>query len=214
MQAMVGSGVGPVVGSVVGSMAVFALVGAITPGPVNVLAVRHGLALRARVPVAFVLGASLSYALVVALMGLGASQLLHQPAVVQAAQWAGAAWLLWLAWRIATAPVQAMPGAVGTRTLPGAWAAFGEGFALQALNPKAWLVALSGVGLFVLTQSERGSALAAFCIVSLLACAVGVGSWAIGGRLLADWLAPPARQRLFHRVLGAALALSVVAMLR
>ena len=200
-------------GSVVGSMAVFALVGAITPGPVNVLAVRHGLALRARVPAAFVLGASLSYALVVALTGLGASQLLHRPAVVQAAQWMGAAWLLWMAWRIASAPADTTAGMVGTRPPPGAWAAFVEGFALQALNPKAWLLALSGVGLFVLTQSERVGALAAFCSVSLLACAIGVGSWALGGRLFAEWLAPPARQRVFHRVLGGALALTVLGML-
>ncbi len=195
------------------SMAAFALVGAITPGPVNVLAVRHGLALRARVPAAFVLGASASYALVVALMGLGASQLLHQPAVVQATRWAGAAYLLYLAWRIATAPAGAAFGTVGSRPLPRAWAAFGEGFALQALNPKAWLVALSGVSLFVLTQPQRVAALALFCAVSLLACGIGVGAWAVGGRLLGDWLVPPARQRLFHRVLGAALALTVVGML-
>lgn len=199
--------------ALVWSMAAFALVGAVTPGPVNVLAVRHGLALRMRVPAAFVLGASASYAMVVALMGLGASQLLHQPAVVQATRWLGAAYLLWLAWRIATAPVDDAPGAAGARTAPGAWAAFGEGFALQALNPKAWLVALSGIGLFVLTQPQRGPALAAFCAVSLLACAIGVGTWAIGGRLLAGWLAVPGRQRLFHRALGAALGFTVLAML-
>lgn len=200
--------------AVVWSMAAFALVGAITPGPVNVLAVRHGLAVRARVPAAFVLGASASYAMVVAVMGLGAARMLDHPAVVEATRWVGAAYLLWLAWRIATAPAGIAPGAVGAGKPPSAWGAFGEGFALQALNPKAWLVALSGVGLFVLNQPQRGSALAVFCVVSLLACTVGVGSWAAGGRLLADWLAPPARQRRFHRALGAVLALTVLGMLR
>lgn len=197
------------------SMAVFALLGAVTPGPVNVLAVRHGLSLHARVPVAFVLGASLSYALVVALMGLGAGQVLNHPMVVQAARWLGAAYLLLLAWRVATSPGAAPWHAQGSgNATRGAWAAWGQGFVLQALNPKAWLVALSGVSLFVLPQPHPLSALALFCGVSLLACAIGVGVWAAGGRLLVDWLAPPARQSLFQRALGAALALTVVGMLR
>lgn len=197
------------------SMAVFALLGAVTPGPVNVLAVRHGLSRHARVPVAFVLEASASYALVVALTGLGAGQVLSHPMVVQTARWLGAAYLLLLAWRVATSPGAAPWHARGTAgATRGAWGAFGEGFALQALNPKAWLVALSGVSLFVLTQPHPATALALFCGVSLLACAIGVGIWAAGGRLLVDWLEPPARRRLFQRALGGALAITVLGMLR
>ena len=43
------------------AMGVFTLVGAITPGPVNVLALRHGAARSRLVSAAYVLGASASY---------------------------------------------------------------------------------------------------------------------------------------------------------
>ena len=117
------------------SMTVFTLLGAVTPGPVNVLAMRHGLAFHARVPVAFVLGSSASYAVVVALMGLGAGQVLGHPMSVQAARWLGTAYLLLLAWRVATSPIAVPWHAQGAgNATQDAWGAFGEGFALQALS--------------------------------------------------------------------------------
>lgn len=191
----------------------FALAGAITPGPVNVLALRHGGRAR-RVALLYVLGASASYAAVVWCMGLGARQAMAlTPALAPAAQWVCAAYLLWLAWRLARAPVSSNGvGDEGAALRP--WRAFAQGAAVQALNPKAWLVALSGVGLFVLphgTAQER--ALAWFCAVSLLACLAGVGCWALAGRALARWLCTAARQRLFHRVLAGLLAASVAGMI-
>ena len=53
------------------AMGVFTLVGAITPGPVNVLALRHGAARSRLSSSLYVLGASASYAAVVWTMGLG-----------------------------------------------------------------------------------------------------------------------------------------------
>ena len=203
------------------AMAGFALVGAITPGPVNVLALRHGSQARRRVALLFVLGASASYTAVVGCMGLGARQAAALvPGLAPVAQWLCAAYLLWLAWRIASisagGPVGAMEAQAKSAVRP--WRAFAQGAAVQALNPKAWLVALSGVGLFVLPQeggggAAQGSALAWFCAVSLAACLLGVGCWAVAGRALARWLSTGARQRLFHRVLAALLVASVAAML-
>ena len=84
---------------------------------------------------------------------------------------------------------------------------------VQALNPKAWLVALAGVGLFVLPQAEAGQALLRFCAVSLLACLIGVGAWALLGQWLARWLRTPGRQQAFQRLLALLLAFSVAGML-
>jgi threonine/homoserine/homoserine lactone efflux protein len=195
------------------AMAGFALVGAITPGPVNVLALRHGSQARRRVALLFVLGASASYTAVVGCMGLGARQAAAlAPGLAPVAQWLCAAYLLWLAWRIAGAPVGAMEAQAHGAARP--WRAFAQGAAVQALNPKAWLVALSGVGLFVLPHgAAQGSALAWFCAVSLAACLLGVGCWAVAGRMRARWRGTDARQRLFHRGLALLLVASVAAML-
>ena len=195
------------------AMAVFALVGSVTPGPVNVLAIRHGSSSTRRATMAYVLGASLSYALVVWLMGQGGAQILHSPVVAQVAQWLGAAYLLYLAWRIAVAPCGPMQQVAGS-SRGGVLAALIEGGMTQSLNPKAWMVALAGVGLFVLPQADVPGALGLFCAVSLLACCVGVGAWALVGGLLASQLVQPARQKVFNGVMGLLLALSVVHMLQ
>ena len=60
------------------SMGSFAFVGAITPGPVNVLALRHGSHSSRPSAAWYVLGASLSYVAVVACMGLASTQLMQR----------------------------------------------------------------------------------------------------------------------------------------
>ena len=195
------------------AMGTFALAGAITPGPVNVLALAYGSTRTVGRPLAFVLGASLSYALVVLLMGLSAQYVLAGNAAwVSVAQWTGAIYLLWLAWKIASAPVSSSQATRGdSRILY--WQAFGRGVSVQVLNPKAWLVALSGVGLFALPQENARVQLWLFCGISLVACMLGVASWAALGNTLANWLDSPQRKRQFNRVLGCALAITVVGMI-
>lgn len=195
------------------AMSTFALVGAITPGPVNVLALSHGSTKEAGQPLAFVLGASVSYAWVVMLMGTSAQHvLIGHPMLVSATQWLGCLYLLFLAWKMASAPTSALqpvPGDSPTHR----WQAFGSGILIQALNPKAWLVALSGVGLFVLPQADVGAYLWLFGGVSLLACLIGVGTWAIMGSALARWLESPVRQRHLNLALAGTLALTVIGMI-
>lgn len=196
------------------SMGSFAFVGAITPGPVNVLALRHGSNSSRQSAVWYVLGASLSYVAVVACMGLGSARLLQFiPQLAPIAQWLCAAYLLWLAWRLATAPLQPT-GPQAPHTTTHAHQAFAQGLAVQSLNPKAWLFALSAVGVFALPQGgDMHSHLALLCTVSLLACMLGVGCWALLGRTLVHWLRTPQRQRTLHRALALLLAASIWAML-
>ena len=204
-------------------MASFALVGAITPGPVNVLALRHGSQAPRHIALLYVLGASVSYAAVVWCMGQGARQLVDGlPRLAGTAQWLCAAYLLWLAWRLARAA--AHPAAADGTTLPHqptpaaqAAQAFVQGVAVQTLNPKAWLVALSGIGMFVAPlaaqQVSLPTALLLFCAVSLLACLLGVGCWAALGHALTRWLSTPLRQRRLNQSLAMVLVASVVSML-
>ncbi|OGB80855.1 MAG: lysine transporter LysE [Burkholderiales bacterium RIFOXYD2_FULL_59_8] len=195
------------------AMSTFALVGAITPGPVNVLALSHGTTQASGQSMAFVLGASVTYAGVVVLMGTSAQHfLIGNPILVSATQWLGSLYLLFLAWKIASAPLSTFKPASGESTTRH-WQVFCSGLSVQVLNPKAWLVALSGVGLFVLPQADVRAHLWLFCGVSLVACLIGVGTWAIMGRALARWLESPVRQRYFNLALAGTLALSVVGMI-
>lgn len=195
------------------AMTSFALVGAITPGPVNVMALRHGQqsALAAMV---YVLGASTSYAAIVWCMGQSAQHVLAKlPAFAATAQWLCAAYLLRLAWQLAKAPTA--EAAQGKPALKhSAWRLFVQGAAVQTLNPKAWLFALSAVGVFTLPQSSAlPHALHVLCLISLLACLCGVGFWVLLGKALRRWLCTEQRQRGFHRLLAALLLASVAGMM-
>ena len=202
------------------AMAGFALAGAITPGPVNVLALRHGCESPRTTALLYVLGASLSYALIVWLMGQSSQWLLQIPALALWAPRLCAVYLLWLAWQIARAPTAPSAGqhpdaetAMQTAAAP----AFLQGAAVQGLNPKAWLVALSGVGMFVIPLASPSLhlqwALLWFCAVSLMACLLGVGCWAALGRALQRWLRTPQRQRMLNRLLALVLVACVISML-
>ncbi|GEQ76842.1 lysine transporter LysE [Comamonas testosteroni] len=201
------------------AMAGFALAGAITPGPVNVLALRHGNG-RAAAAFCYVLGASVSYAVIVWLMGQSGQWLLKQPELLRWAPRVCALYLLWLAWQLAKAP--GVHGLAARESAPtslpaGPGGAFVQGIAIQSLNPKAWLVALSGIGMFVAPlaaqQVSLPTALLLFCAVSLLACLLGVGCWAALGHALTRWLSTPLRQRRLNQALAMVLVTSVVSML-
>lgn len=194
-------------------MGIFALIGAITPGPVNILAIQVGANGRRGVAMAYVLGASLSYTLVVWLMGKGGAQLLIHPFIPQVIRWAGAVYLIYLAWRIAMAPLIEWQGPAELQN-GASLRVFIDGCIAQCFNPKAWMVALSGVGLFVFPQADVQAALGLFCCVSLIACGLGVGCWAVAGQVLTRWLAIPVRQVIFNRWMGVLLAASVFNMLR
>ena len=194
-------------------MAAFALVGAVTPGPVNLVALRYGVEGGLSRPLGYTVGASVSYGALLWLAGMGAGPLLEQPLPAQLVRWAGAAYLASLAWQIMTAPVGAGDGAALKPVRQGAWRALLDGGLFQVLNPKAWLVAMSGVALFTGTQAGGNSALLRFCLISTLVCCLGVGIWALAGSLIKAWLADPRRQRLFNRILGGALGITIAAML-
>jgi threonine/homoserine/homoserine lactone efflux protein len=111
----------------------------------------------------------------------------------------GSAFLSYLAYKIYTAPVN---GIKLENSKPSSWF---QGALVQLLNPKAWLVAMSGVSLYVIGQIEQQKWLWLYTLVSLIACLIGVGLWAFIGSLFARYLQEPTRQRAFNRTMAIAL---------
>lgn len=194
-------------------MVLFALAGAISPGPVNVIASSLGARQGFWRALPHVAGASIGYCAVILLMGSGMNILLQTwPALVAATYYAGAMYLLYLAARIALTPA----------TTPDAhdvapdrhWRHNAlQGLLAQTLNPKAWLVALSGVGLFVPPNPNHSTRLWLFCAISGVVCFLSVACWAALGTLIRGWLQQPRHQRSFNRALAALLVLTVAQML-
>src|SRR5471030_752560 len=88
--------------SVLISMAAFALVASITPGPVNIVALSSGAQFGFRASQRHVAGATLGFVLLLVLMGLGLHELLRLwPVLTRVVQVAGVAFLLFMAWKLA-----------------------------------------------------------------------------------------------------------------
>jgi threonine/homoserine/homoserine lactone efflux protein len=134
--------------------------------------------------------------------GLGAVVLGH-PQVATGMKWAGAALLLWLAWKIATA--RAADAAADAPPV-----GFFAAALLQWINPKAWLVATSAAGTYL--QSGTNPLVQALWMTALfLAAALPSGFvWLAFGTALRRWLSSPTRLRAFNIAMGALLAASVI----
>ncbi|KJY82140.1 transporter [Vibrio galatheae] len=190
--------------SLVIAMLAFAFVGAATPGPVNLLATATAVQRGSTEALKLVLGASIAYALVVLISGAMVHQVVaFIPRLESALKWIGSAFLLYLAYQIFTASVADYQR---QKTMTSGW---WIGSLTQLLNPKAWLVAMSGVSLYVVGQSDSEHWLWVFTLVSLMCCIVGVGLWALTGRAFAKYLAEPYKQRTFNRMMAITLAASV-----
>ena len=182
----------------------FAVVAAVTPGPSNVMltaAGANGGVVRG-LPCLFGVTAGMGLMMFVVPLGLG-SLILRNPLVLKALNWAGAAFLLWLSWKIATSrrmdslPESRPVGFIGAAVF-------------QWVNPKSWLVTASAAGAFLHTGAGSPvlqSALLGglFVLVALPSCFVWLAFGATAQRLLQT----PRRLRAFNITMGILLALSI-----
>jgi threonine/homoserine/homoserine lactone efflux protein len=184
-------------------LAGFAFVGSITPGPNNSLLLASGTRFGFGRTVPHVAGTAVGMgALVLAVAGGVGVVLLAVPGAELAVKAAGSAYLLYLAFRIASGRGGG-GGTVVSRPL-----GVLNGAAFQFANPKAWLFAVAAVGAFLppgLAPMAAGLAVAATCAVVILATAA---VWAAGGAALRR-LEGGRAQRAVNVALALVLAASV-----
>lgn len=187
------------------SMAAFALVASLSPGPVNLVGFNTGLTHGWRPALWHVAGATLGFVVLLLGVGLGLHEVLAAwPALLWILRVAGALFLLYLAWKLTRASGDLGSGAV--EACPG----FRDGALLQWLNPKAWLAAAAGVALFV--GEDRGR-LALFAGLYLVICFASLACWAVAGQWLRGRALTPGRLRLLNRALAALLVLCAASLL-
>jgi threonine/homoserine/homoserine lactone efflux protein len=179
----------------------------ITPGPNNVMvaasAANHGI--RATVP--HMLGIVVGFAMMLTLVcaGLG-SALISWPLLLPLFRWAGAAWLVWLAWQIARAQA---PGEGGRTRVLGFVGAMG----FQWINPKAWLIAIGAAGEYLSPHQPLVAQLARIFIVFLAVGMPCVLVWALLGSGAGRLLRSHVQLRAFNVAMAVLLVLSVLPVL-
>ena len=185
----------------------FAVAGSVTPGP-NVLMVAAGAAghgVRGVMPQ--MLGITFGFTVMIAIVGLGlAAPMAASPTLHAALRLVAAVWLLWLAWKIGTAP----PPGEGPSRPP---LNFVQAALFQWVNPKAWMIAGAAMagytspGFALLPQVVAVALI--FGAVSMPCLLVWAGLGAGARRILRD----PRNLRRFNVAMGVLLALSVLPLL-
>lgn len=194
--------------SLLSAFALFAFVSSITPGPNNTMLLASGVNFGFRRSMPHALGISLGFMVLVISVGLGLGEVFKAlPGAYATLRYVGAAYLLYLAWKIATSSPLSddTHGNHTPMTFLGA-AVF------QWVNPKAWVMAVTAMAVYVDEQSY----LASVITVGLVFAAVNlpsVSTWAGFGSVLRDWLSVPVRLKWFNITMAVLLVVSLWPML-
>ena len=191
----------------------FSFVSSITPGPNNMMMLASGVNFGFRRSVPHWLGICGGFTFMLCTVGLGLHTLLaDHPALYDLLRYAGSAYLIWMAWRLATAsvsPTSQEDDTLDSEARPlGVWAAA----AFQWVNPKAWVMAVTAMSTYLPARAQPSDVLALALLFGVinLPC---VACWAGGGAALRRFLQDPLRLRVFNISMALALLASLYPML-
>lgn len=187
----------------------FAFVAAITPGPSNVLITATGSTVGLVRGLPCALGAAVGMGLLLFCAALGLGQIvLAQPVLLKVMNVAGAAFLLWLAWKIGTT-------GRALEEQPAEPVGFMGAALFQWANPKGWLVAVSAAGTYLRAGGvDQLSQATTFGVLFFVAAFPSGVAWLVLGALMQKALRDERKARVFNIAMGVALAASVVMMFR
>lgn len=186
------------------ALVAFCAVTLITPGPNNVMLMTSGLNYGFQRSQPHLWGVTLGFAVMVLAVGLGLGAVFAAyPVVYTILKYAGALYLLYLAWVIAmSGPVEDEEAASG-RPLT-----FAQAAAFQWINPKGWVMAVGSVSAYA------GIAVFPYnmVVIAALFCALGVVSsslWTVLGQSLRRLLSNACAVRIFNGAMALALVASL-----
>ncbi|MGZ9810500.1 LysE family translocator [Pseudoroseicyclus sp. H15] len=182
----------------------FALAGTTTPGPNNVMLMASGANFGFRRTLPHMAGVGIGFSVMILGVGLGLSLIFERwPLVQTVLTWASLAYLLWLAWKVATAE----PPAGGPRA-KGKPLTFLQAAGFQWVNPKAWAMAMSAT-----TAYAAGHRLGDVAIVAgafLCVSVISTTTWTALGVGAAQVLTDRRRLRAFNVVMAVLLVATLV----
>ena len=198
--------------------ALFMLVSSVTPGPNNTMLMASGVHFGFRRTLAHLMGVQLGFGFMVVAVGPGLHTVLAQfPAFYDLVRFAGAAYMVLMAWSLASArPHVAVLAALDDGLHSAQDEAKPLGFLgavlFQWVNPKAWVMAVTIMSAYV----PPGAGLLQIAPLGMLYVALGFpcsSVWVGFGSALRSYLQDPFRMRVFNCSMAAALLLSLYPML-
>ena len=180
----------------------FAAITAYTPGPNNTLLMAAGMnhGFKATFPMA--MGVALGFPLMIACVGLGLGKVFEAiPVLNIILKFAGAAYMLWLAWKIANSGPANSSEAASKKPM-----SFIQMTLFQWINPKGWIMSVTALSTYTLpNQYYLGVAIVVGCYVVM--GLTSASAWALFGASLRHIMSDVR----YYRVINWGLAIVLVA---
>ncbi|VVO25169.1 LysE family translocator [Pseudomonas fluorescens] len=188
--------------------ALFALVTSVTPGPNNTMLLASGVNFGFNRSIPHMLGISCGFFVLVLAVGFGLGAVFQTyPLLYNVLRYVGAAYLLYLAWKIAhSGPVSETAQGQGKPISYWGAAAF------QWVNPKAWIMAVGAISTYTPLQGYFTNVVviaAVFALINL----PSVSLWVACGSLLRKVLRDPRWLRVFNLSMALLLVASLYPLL-
>ncbi|MDF2999081.1 MAG: LysE family translocator [Xanthobacteraceae bacterium] len=187
------------------SLTLFAIAGALTPGPNNMISAASGAAFGFRRTLPQIWGVTFGFPIMILAVGFGLGGIfIAVPHLHVILKIIGAGYLLYLAWKIANAggPHGSDPIARPLTVVQSAL--------FQWVNPKAWTLALGVVPAFTTIGGDLVAEVLLIALVMGIVSFPALALWAGFGVVLARTLSNDRQRRIVNLIMAALVAASVV----
>ncbi|MCV4344007.1 LysE family translocator [Pseudomonas capsici] len=186
------------------AFALFAFVASVTPGPNNTMLLASGVNFGFQRSIPHMAGISIGFFVLIMAVGFGLGGLFKTwPVLYTILRYVGAAYLLYLAWKIATSGP-----AADSDEQRGEPLGFFAAALFQWVNPKAWVMAIGAISTYTPVEGYFINVLviaAVFALIGLPCICI----WAGFGSLLRNVLRDPLKLRIFNGVMAFLLVVSL-----
>lgn len=184
----------------------FALVTTITPGPNNYLLLSYGKSFGFRESGRLMAGIFLGFHIMLMVAGYGIAGIVAaSPSVELILKVVSSAWLLYLAFALSQLNSNVHDGKVLKL-------GFTEGFLMQFVNPKAWIMAISGASAFLPDFGNIHVNVIVFAAAFNLVGIPSMMAWVFSGNQISKFIQTPRAHQIFGVVLFLLMVASIVFM--
>jgi len=177
-------------------LASFAFVTSITPGPNNIMLASSGINFGFARSIPHIFGVAVGFGALVALCAIGVGALIVAwPGAYLMLKAFGTAYLLFFAWQLRTIAFAPSDNSLA-EPMP-----FGAAALFQLINPKAWVMAVTGAAAFTPDLQPFGLAVLILCAVFAGVNLPCIAGWALLGALLRGFLSDAFWRRVFSTTL-------------
>jgi threonine/homoserine/homoserine lactone efflux protein len=186
----------------------FTLTMSITPGPNNLMVTASAANFGFRRTVPHMIGVTFGFPAMLAALSLGMIGVLQaNPQLHQWLKYLGAAWMLYLAWRVATA------GDAKEETGRARPITFFEAAMFQWVNPKAWVIAVGALTTYTTVGGYLAGEVGLISAMFVVTCFPSLAVWALFGTGLGRLLHDRRWRTAFNWTMAGLLVLSLATVL-